>query len=126
MQIRRVTQLVVSLSALVLLVLCLLLSSRVFVADSEFWSISLGFHLPEDWQFSWVYSRPLFYSLLWLWALFDKNPPFTTQQLAALCAKDEFEVMDWPKVFGWPYTPFTQAVDETFNDPQYSQVVLEF
>ena len=39
---------------------------------------------------------------------------------------DEFEVMDWPKEFGWPYTPFKQAVDETFNDPQYSQVVLEF
>ena len=77
---------------------------------------------------AWIVHIPysLFYSLLWLWALFDKNPPFTTQQLAALCAKDEFEVMDWPKEFGWPYTPFKQAVDETFNDPQYSQVVLEF
>ena len=77
---------------------------------------------------AWIVHIPysLFYSLLWLWALFDKNPPFTTQQLAALCAKDEFEVMDWPKEFGWSYTPFTQAVDETFNDPQYSQVVLEF
>ena len=77
---------------------------------------------------AWIVHIPysLFYSLLWLWAVFDKNPPFTTQQLAALCAKDEFEVMDWPKEFGWPYTPFKQAVDETFNDPQYSQVVLEF
>lgn len=68
----------------------------------------------------------LFYALLWVWGLFDKNPPFTTQQLAALSAKDEFEVIDWPGIFGVPYTPFAKAVDETFNDPRYSKVVLEF
>ncbi|VXC06052.1 NAD-dependent epimerase/dehydratase:3-beta hydroxysteroid dehydrogenase/isomerase:dTDP-4-dehydrorhamnose reductase [Pseudomonas sp. 8AS] len=68
----------------------------------------------------------LFYALLWTWALFDRNPPFTTQQLAALSAKDEFEVIDWPGIFGVPYTPFSRAVDETFNDPTYSNVVLEF
>ena len=68
----------------------------------------------------------LFYTLLWVWALFDRNPPFTTQQLAALGAKDEFEVIDWPGIFGVPYTPFAKAVDETFNDPIYSKVVLEF
>ena len=68
----------------------------------------------------------LFYVLLWIWALFDRNPPFTTQQLAALVGKDEFEVIDWPGIFGVPYTPFSKAIDETFNDPTYSQVVLEF
>ena len=68
----------------------------------------------------------LFYALLWVWSLFDKNPPFTTQQLAALVAKDEFEVIDWPKIFGVPYTPFAKAIDETFNDLTYSKVVLEF
>lgn len=68
----------------------------------------------------------LFYFLLWTWALFDKNPPFTTQQLVALSAKDEFEVIDWPGIFGVPSTPFKQAIDETFNDPRYSKVVLEF
>ena len=68
----------------------------------------------------------LFYALLWMWGLFDKNPPFTTQQLAALSAKDEFVVIDWPGIFGVPYTTFKVAVDETFNDPQYSGVVLEF
>lgn len=67
-----------------------------------------------------------FYVLLWVWGLFDKNPPFTTQQLAALSANDEFEVIDWPGMFGVPYTPFKAAVDETFNDPRYSGVVLEF
>jgi nucleoside-diphosphate-sugar epimerase len=68
----------------------------------------------------------LFYALLWIWALFDKNPPFTTQQLQALIAKDEFEVTDWPTIFGVPYTPFEKAVDETFNHPIYSKVVLDF
>lgn len=68
----------------------------------------------------------LFYALLWIWGLFDKNPPFTTQQLIALSAKDEFEVIDWPRIFGVPCTPFKAAVDETFNDPRYSSVVLEF
>lgn len=68
----------------------------------------------------------LFHALLWSWALFDKNPPFTTQQLAALTAKDEFEVIDWPEIFGVPYTPFKTAIDETFNDARYSDIALEF
>ncbi len=68
----------------------------------------------------------LFYALLWIWGLFDKNPPFTTQQLQALVAKDEFEVNDWPAIFGVPYTPFNQAIDETFNHPIYSRVALDF
>jgi len=68
----------------------------------------------------------IFYSLLWLWGVFDKNPPFTTQQLAALSTKDEFEVIDWPTLFGVPYTPFTTAIDETFNHPIYSKIQLEF
>lgn len=69
---------------------------------------------------------PFFYGLLWLWGLLDKNPPFTTQQLAALVAKDEFEIIDWPAIFQIPRTPFAQAINETFNDPVYSKVTLEF
>lgn len=68
----------------------------------------------------------LFHALLGTWALFDKNPPFTTQQLAALTAKDEFEVIDWPGLFDVPYTPFKTAIHETFNDSRYSDVALEF
>ena len=67
-----------------------------------------------------------FYALLWVWGLFDKNPPFTTQQLVALSAKDEFEVIDWPFIFGVPCTPFKTALDETFNHPRYSSIILEF
>lgn len=68
----------------------------------------------------------LFFGLLWIWERFDRNPPFTTQQLAALSAKDEFAVIDWPGIFGVTRTPFAQAVHETFNHPRYSQVVMEF
>ncbi|MBI1906844.1 MAG: NAD(P)-dependent oxidoreductase [Rhodocyclales bacterium] len=68
----------------------------------------------------------LFYALLWVWGMFDRNPPFTTQQLAALRARDEFEVIDWPGIFGVPRTLFVEAVHETFNHPTYSKVVLEF
>ncbi len=68
----------------------------------------------------------LFFGLLWIWVFFDRNPSFTTQQLAALVGKDEFEVIDWPGIFGVSYTPFAKAIGETFNDPRYSKVVLEF
>jgi nucleoside-diphosphate-sugar epimerase len=68
----------------------------------------------------------LFHTLLWAWGLFDRNPPFTTQQLAALTARDEFEVIDWPGIFGVPCTPFAKAIEETYNDPAYGNVVLEF
>jgi nucleoside-diphosphate-sugar epimerase len=68
----------------------------------------------------------LFHALLWIWGVFDRNPPFTTQQLAALTAKDEFEVIDWPGIFQVARTPFRDAIEETFNDPKYSRVALEF
>ena len=68
----------------------------------------------------------LFYILLKIWALFDKNPPFTAAQLKALTAKDEFEVIDWPGIFNVKPTTFSDAIHETFNHPVYSKVVLEF
>lgn len=68
----------------------------------------------------------LFYALIWTWSRFDKNPPFTTQQLAALSTPDRFEVIDWPGIFGVSNTSFAQALKETFTDPVYSNVILEF
>lgn len=68
----------------------------------------------------------LFHALLSVWAVFDRDPPFTTQQLSALVAHDEFEVIDWPGIFGVTPTPFAQAIEATFNDPAYSRVVLDF
>jgi nucleoside-diphosphate-sugar epimerase len=68
----------------------------------------------------------LFYVLLKVYALFDKNPPFTADQLKALTAGDEFEVIDWEGIFRIKATSFADAMDETFKDPVSSQIALEF
>lgn len=64
--------------------------------------------------------------LLRTWALFDKHPPFTSQQLKALVAGDEFEVIDWPQLFQVIPTPLKDALYETFQDPTYGSIALEF
>lgn len=68
----------------------------------------------------------LFWLLLSSYAVFDRNPPFTTKQLEALVTPEEFEVIDWPGIFGVASTPLSDALNETFQDPVNSTVVLEF
>jgi nucleoside-diphosphate-sugar epimerase len=68
----------------------------------------------------------LFWLLLWLYARFDRNPPFTTRQLEALVLPETFPVIDWPKLFGVTATPLRQALEETFRDPAYSGLALKF
>ncbi|ACG57840.1 NAD-dependent epimerase/dehydratase [Hydrogenobaculum sp. Y04AAS1] len=68
----------------------------------------------------------LFYTLLYIWGIFDPDPPFTVDQLKALVAGDIFEVIDWPNIFNVKPTPFGKAIEETFTHPIYSKVVLEF
>jgi nucleoside-diphosphate-sugar epimerase len=68
----------------------------------------------------------IFWALLKLYALFDHDPPFTTKQLEALIAPDIFEVIDWPRIFGVKATPLRTALEQTYCDPVYSKVVLEF
>jgi nucleoside-diphosphate-sugar epimerase len=68
----------------------------------------------------------LFHTMLSLYGLFDRNPPFTTKQLRALVAPDLFEVIDWPEIFGVRATPLKEALEDTFRHPRYSSVVLEF
>jgi nucleoside-diphosphate-sugar epimerase len=68
----------------------------------------------------------LFWVLLKIWALFDNDPPFTADQLKALIAGDEFEVIAWDKIFDVKPTPFAEAINETFQHPEYSQYILKF
>jgi nucleoside-diphosphate-sugar epimerase len=68
----------------------------------------------------------LFKLLLDVWAKFDADPPFTSAQLVALTAGDEFEVIDWPGMFALRATPFAEAVRESYCDPRYSEIALEF
>jgi nucleoside-diphosphate-sugar epimerase len=68
----------------------------------------------------------VFWALLKVYALIDRDPPFTTSQLAALVIPETFEVIDWPSIFGVRATPIAEALRETFHHPVYSKVVLEF
>lgn len=68
----------------------------------------------------------LFWALLRIYALFDRDPPFTTKQLAALVTPDEFPLIPWWDIFGVPRTPFAEAARETFRDGRYADVILEF
>lgn len=67
-----------------------------------------------------------FWSLLKISSFFDKDPAFTVKQLRALVTPDVFEVIDWPGIFAVRATPLHQALHETFQDPVYSQIVLDF
>ena len=67
-----------------------------------------------------------FHALLATYALFDRNPPFTTRQLEALVIPEEFPGTTWPADFGVVPTPLARALEATFRDPVYSDVVLEF
>ena len=77
---------------------------------------------------TWIVRIP--YSVFWLllavYALFDKDPPFTTSQLKALTAGDEFELIPWWDIFTVEATPLREALKETFNHPVYSKVILDF
>lgn len=68
----------------------------------------------------------LFYVLLKIWSLFDSDPPFTAAQLAALVARDEFEIIDWPGIFNVTPTPFDLAIERTYTHPVYGNIALEF
>jgi nucleoside-diphosphate-sugar epimerase len=68
----------------------------------------------------------LFWLLLKLNALWDKNPPFTPRQLEALVTPDVFEVIDWPAIFNVRATPLKEALYSTFRDLVYSKVTLDF
>ncbi|NND66474.1 MAG: NAD(P)-dependent oxidoreductase [Halioglobus sp.] len=79
-------------------------------------SRSLLLHLPY-----W-----LFYALLTVYAVFDRDPPFTTAQLQALVIDETYEDIDWESIFGISATPVEQAIHATFTHPVYSKIRLTF
>ena len=68
----------------------------------------------------------VFWSLLKINAIFDRNPAFTVGQLAALVTPDVFEVIDWSSIFNIRATPLQEALNKTFRDPLYSHITLDF
>ena len=69
---------------------------------------------------------PVFWWLLYIYGILYSNPPFTTRQLEALIIPETFPVIDWPDIFGVIPTPLKTAIEQTFLDPQYSGITLEF
>lgn len=67
----------------------------------------------------------LFYVLLWVYAQFDKNPPFTTSQLKALTIGDYFQGVDTRAEFGITLTPLRKAMEETFTHKQYAEILID-
>ncbi len=67
-----------------------------------------------------------FDALLRAYAMFDRDPPFTTRQLAALAIPELFEVIDWPGIFGVTPSPLGRALEETFRTQPYCGVELAF
>ncbi len=68
----------------------------------------------------------LFSALLTIYSWFDKNPPFTVNQLQALVIDECFEEVDWESQFGVQATALREALQLTFTHPDYSRIVLEF
>jgi nucleoside-diphosphate-sugar epimerase len=68
----------------------------------------------------------LFYALLAVYGVFDRNPPFTTSQLKALVIDEVFEDIDWERIFGVTATPLKQAIQQTFTHSVYSKIKLRF
>jgi nucleoside-diphosphate-sugar epimerase len=77
---------------------------------------------------TWILHIPywLFWTLLKIYAIFDRDPPFTTSQLQALVIKEEFELIPWWEIFEIEPTPFDEALKETYLDETYSKYVLKF
>lgn len=77
---------------------------------------------------TWIVKIPfgIFKMMMATYAVFSSNPPFTTQQLDALVADDKFELIPWWDIFDVEPTNFKDAIDETFNHPEYSHITLEF
>lgn len=68
----------------------------------------------------------LFWWLLRIYGLLDRDPPFTTKQLEALIIPETFPIIPWGDLFGVRPTPFREAIQETFGDPRFADVNLKF
>ena len=67
----------------------------------------------------------LFDALLRAYALVSDKPPFTSSQLKALTAGDDFSGVDIKATFGFDPTPVRQGLEETFRHPVYSKYAVE-
>lgn len=84
MHFSRILELIYYYALFILAALFIFLSARVYVADSEFWSISSGYHFFEDIDKQWVFTRPVFHFLLWLSQINYTLPTYSVYSARAL------------------------------------------
>ena len=77
---------------------------------------------------SWIIHLPIpvFGVLLQLWALISRQPAFTRSQLKALTAGDEFEVIEWPEIFGVDVTPLAKALRMSYHNSSKGIIEIPF
>ena len=68
----------------------------------------------------------VFKIMLKIYALIDKNPPFTVSQLEALVIPEEFEIIDWPSIAQIDHTNFEEAIYFTFKKSPFKDIKVEF
>lgn len=69
--------------------------------------------------------RWMFSTLLRGYGLFTKQPPFTSAQMKALMAGDDFKGVDIRQTFGFEPTPVEHGLKETFTHPVYAKYAVE-
>ena len=67
-----------------------------------------------------------FFILLKIWALFDRNPPFTVYQLRALVIPETFPSSEWEAIFNVKPTQFEKAAKKTFGNNKFNKIRLKF
>ena len=67
-----------------------------------------------------------FFFLLKIWALFDRNPPFTVYQLRALVIPENFPSSEWELIFNVKPTQFEKAAKKTFGNNKFNKIRLKF
>ena len=67
---------------------------------------------------------PVFSVLLKIWAIISRRPAFTVSQLEALTAGDEFEVINWPKIFSVKPTDIDAAIKTTYCNKIYLVIYI--
>ena len=69
---------------------------------------------------------PVFSFLLQVWSFIARRPAFTVSQLEALTAGDEFELINWPKIFSVKPTNIDEAIKITYCNSIFSDINLPF
>lgn len=63
---KRTLETIVVAASLAMLACIPVLAIKIYFADSEIWSVNLGYHFAEEYTHYWVFTRSVFYSLLYL------------------------------------------------------------